>query len=144
MTANNMIQNTISRHIYPKLKMVIWGAYAYGVYYVTAGQHWGDVWYFMTDGADGNDISFLVVVAGWVSVIGGTISSLAMACMSVDDGEFKNQWDRMFDEIHEDKLSIFGGILLGILYLLLVPYLALAAIFYGFAAVLAKRCIPKG
>lgn len=137
-----VVQGTISSMIYPKLKIAVWAAYAYGIYHISAGGHWGAYWdYITTDKC--SEGQFLITIAVWVISLLGTITSVVVAVSSIEDGKFRNQWHRLVDEVYEEKMSIFLGMVLGLLYVLLVPHLITAWIFYGMAKVLSKKCIPK-
>ncbi len=148
MTANDIVQPThpASRYVYHWLKVLIWIAYAYAIYWLSVSGHWGDVWGIMTMSCECKNsnrpaphpLSALI----WVSCVAGIISSLVFAGKSVSDGEFETQWDGSTEDCKGKKISVFLGILLGILYVLLVPFLLLTTIFYGIFLTLSMKWIP--
>ncbi len=150
MTANTMVRSTASG-IYRNLKILVWAAYAYGIYYVYVGDHWGTIWDYITPNEHDHSSScgcgplpFAVII--WLGAIAGVLSSFIFAVDSLDatTGERKSQWDAIMGEVEAEKISTFLGVILGVLYILLAPYLLLYSIFYGVAYVLAKPWIPKG
>lgn len=148
MTANKMVRS-IASTVYYNLKILIWAAYAYGIYYVVVGGHWGAIWDYITPNEHSHSDAcgcgpFVFAAIIWIGAAVGVISSVIFVSSSIEDGEYESQWNAVMKEVKEEKISTFLGVVLGVLYILLVPYLLLYSIFYGISFVLTKKWIPKG